>query len=227
LIKKTDLYESARQDPTAFLESLRAASPDDAAVTVARLGITNHYCGLRGDLGVPLTAPRLFALLQRAPRALVVDVLVDRLEAWFANGDAHVHHFTRTLKPNGSEYEKRARKDYAVSQVIDVVAGALGIWVWWLVQEQAVTSLSAELPASALARLGALAAAMEHTHVGRNAAGFLALVARGGPLPAYPPQDGGTLVFGTTTGTRASLTPGSSVPASAFGLESDHRVYWR
>ena len=222
--KKADLYESARQDPAAFLERLRAASPPDAALMLARIGVSGSHQPMRGNLSVPDTAPRLCALLQLAPRPLVADVLVDSLETWLA--DLSLLNWGRKWKADGTEYEKPRSNEVTLGEAASLAAGALALWCWWLTNEQDVKSLKAELPKNALARLGKLAVRMERHYQVRGSAKFLALAAKG-RLPPYPPQEKtGWLVFGAKPKTKFSLHPWGFLPASFFGVKSKHPVYW-
>jgi len=224
-IRKDDFYESALRDPAAFLERLRGASSDDAALMVARFGVSGYFGRVRPDLTVPDTAPRLFAVLQRAPRPLVADVLIDRLEQWLA--DPSFPYGSHALNADGTEYEKPRSGAYTLFEIAALVAGALGLWFWWLANEQDVKSLKAELSKDALVRLKALAASMSTPYEALGTANFLAMVAKGDGLPPYPPQgDRWGMVFVAKPKTMFSLHPNHLFPASAFGLESKYDVYW-
>jgi len=215
LKKKADVYESALQDPVAFLERL-----------LARFGVTSYYMTMRPDLEVADTAPRLCAVLQRAPRALVAEVLVDRLERWLADMNKLDH--TNKWKADGTEYDKTPYRQFTLGGVASLAAGGLALWAWWLVNEQGVKSLKAELPKDALARLGKLVTKIGPHYKFQGIVKFLAMIAKGGGLPPYLPQekDSGGLVFGAKLKTSSSLHPWGSLPASFFGVKSKQPVYW-
>jgi hypothetical protein len=231
-IRKDDFYESALRDPAAFLAGLRDASSAEAALMVARFGVSGYFGHVRPDLIVPDTAPRLFAVLQRAPRPLVADVLIGCLERWLA--DASFPYGIHALEANGTEYETPRSGAYTLFEIGALVSGALGLWFWWLANEQGVQSMKTAFSRETLARLDALAASMRKPFQvkgkpfqGEGTGGFMAMVAQGGPLPPYPPQgDSWGMVFAAQPRTLFSLHPAGLFPASAFGLESEYNVYW-
>jgi hypothetical protein len=228
VLRKPDLYEAAWQNPDAFLTELRDASSDAAALTLARIGTSGVSYPVRPDLVVPETAPRLFALLQKASRPLVFETLVSHLEAWVAKKRTPFDTLSgeRTFKPDGSEYERVTYNKYDLNGVTRLAAGALGLWLWWLANEQGVKSPMAELPKKGSARLAAVGAELPYQESGPGK--FLVMLAKGGRLPPYPPQGKSWgLVFGAKPRSIFALHPDGFVAATAFGLKSKLPVYWK